>query len=202
MRFTIFTFFAVLLSSTFCAQAKMYKWVDENGQMHFGDRIPEKYLTKEHDELNEQGFKTKHREAAKTSEEKAEVKRLKQEREKAALAEEKKRKLDRVLLDAYDSERDLIAARDSRLEAVAVQIQLAESIINNSNKKIGSIEQQVTEIRASNRKVPDDLYKSIDIEKEQVKVHGRALENYKKRSDEIAAQYNDYIERFRAAKSH
>lgn len=201
MRFTIFTLSAVLLSSTFCVHAKMYKWVDENGQMHFGDRIPEKYLTKEHDELNEQGFKTKHREAAKTAEEKAEEKRLKQEREKAVLEEEKKRKLDRVLLDAYDSERDLIAARDSRLEAVGVQIQLAESIINNSNKKIGSIEQQVTEIKASNRKVPEDLYKSIEIEKEQVKVHGRALENYKKRSDEIAAQYNDYIERFRAAKS-
>ena len=71
MRFSLFALSAVLMSCAFSAQAKMYKWVDENGQMHFGDRIPPKYLVKEHEELNEQGVTTKVREAAKTPEEKA-----------------------------------------------------------------------------------------------------------------------------------
>ena len=201
MRFTFLTLSFVLLAYAFPTQAKMYKWVDENGQVHFGDRIPTKYLVKEHDELNEHGVKTRHREAAKTPEQKAEERRLEREREKIALAEKKKKQRDRVLLDTYTTERDLIVARDSRLDAVNSQIRLAKSIISDSNNKIESMEQQVTEIKASNREVPADLYQRIDNEKQQVAVQAMVMENHKKRSIEIAEQFNGYIERFKVLKA-
>ena len=59
----------------------MYKWVDENGQTQFGDRIPPRYLVKEHEELNEQGVTIKHKEAAKTAAQKAEAQRQENERQ-------------------------------------------------------------------------------------------------------------------------
>lgn len=201
MRFTLFTLSAVLISCAFSAQAKMYRWVDENGQMHFGDKIPPKYLVKEHDELNEQGITTKHREAAKTPEQKAEEARLEKERKKAALIEKKKKQRDRVLLDTYTTERDLIVARDSRLDAVGSQIQLAETIIADSNKKIEGMEKQVTQIKASNREVPIDLYNRIDSEKQQIAVQSKVMENHVKRRDEISRQFNGYIERFKVLKA-
>jgi len=201
MRFTLLALFSVLLSCAFSAQAKMYKWVDENGQMHFGDKIPPEYLVKEHDELNEQGVRVKHREAAKTAEERAEEKRLEKEREKAALIEKKKRQRDRVLLDTYTTERDLVVARDSRLDAVGSQIQLAETIISDSNKKIESMEKRVTQIKASNREVPIDLYNRIDSEKQQIAVQSKVMENHIKRRDEVSAQFNGYIERFNVLKA-
>ena len=165
MRFSLFALSAVLMSCAFSAQAKMYKWVDENGQVHFGDKIPPKYLVKQHEELNEQGVTTKVREAAKTPEEKAEEKRLERERKKAEILEKRKKARDRVLLDTYTTERDLIVARDSRLDAVNSQIKLAETIISDSNKKIESMEKQVVQIKASNREVPIELYDRIDREK-------------------------------------
>jgi len=200
MRFTLFALSVVLLACAFPAQAKMYKWVDENGQIHFGDRIPTKYMVKEHDELNEHGVKTRHREAAKTPEQRAEERRLQREQEKIALAEKKKKQRDRVLLDTYTTERDLIVARDSRMDAVNSQIRLAETIISDSNKKIESMEQQVTQIKASNREVPVDLYNRIDNEKQQVAVQTEVMENHKKRRVEISEQFNGYIERFRVLK--
>ena len=136
MRFILLTLSIVLLSAAFTVQAKLYKWIDEDGQMHFGDKIPPKYLVKEHDELNLQGVTTRHRAAAKTAEEKAEDRRLEREKKKAALIAKKKRQRDRVLLDTYTTERDLVVARDSRLDAVGSQIKLAETIISDSNKKI------------------------------------------------------------------
>jgi hypothetical protein len=201
MRFILFTVSAALLTCTLSAQAKMYKWVDEDGQVHFGDKIPTKYLVKEHDELNELGVKTRHREAAKTPEQKAEERRLEREQKKIELAEKKKKQRDRVLLDTYTTERDLIVARDSRLDAVNSQINLAESIINDSNNKIESMEQQVAEIKASNREVPVDLYKRIDNEKQQVAVQTKVMENHKKRSIEISEQFNGYIDRFKVLKA-
>ncbi len=201
MRFTLFPIFVVLLSCAFSAQAKMYKWVDENGQMHFGDKIPQKYLAKEHDELNERGMKVKHKEAAKNPKQKAEEQRLEQERKKAALEAQKKKKLDRVLLDAYDSEDDLVAARDSRLEAVATQIQLSEAFITESNKRIKSMEEQVAEIKVSGREVPDNLYANLKNQQQQVATQTRVMQSHKKRSDEISEKYNDYIKRFREARA-
>ena len=173
MRFTLFTLSVVLLSGSFSAQAKMYKWVDDDSQVHFGDKVPEEYLVREHDELNDSGVVIKHMQAAKTAEQKVEARRIEYERKKAAILEKQKKQRDRVLLDTYTTERDLIVARDSRLEAVEAQIQLANSIIADSNNKIASMEQRVIAIHASNREVPLNLYQSIDNEKEQVTVQSK-----------------------------
>ena len=201
MRLTLFTLSAVLLSCSFSAQARIYKWQDEEGQIHFGDEIPSKYIIREHDELNYSGVVVKHRDAAKTAEQKAEEKRIEYERKKAALIEKKKKQRDRVLMDTYTTERDLVVARDSRMEAVDAQIKLADSIITDSNKKIESMEQQVVDIQASNREVPIGLYQRIDNEKEQVAVQSKVKKNHEKRRDEIAAQFNDFINRFKALKA-
>lgn len=201
MRFALLTLSAVILFNPFVAQAKMYKWVDDEGNMHFGDRIPAQYLVKEHHELNERGVTVRHKPAAKTPEQKEEEKRLEKERKHAEAVAKKQRKRDRVLLDTYTTERDLILARDSRLEAIDSQIQLAESIIKDSNAKIASMEAQVTQIKASNRDVPSGLFHRIDNEKQQVEVQAEVMGKHKARRDEIAVQFNGYIERFNTLKA-
>ncbi len=201
MRFAFFTLSVVLAVSSFSVQAKMYKWVDEEGQMHFGDKIPAKYAVREYDELNDSGAVVKHKEAAKTAEQKIEDRRFERERKKVALIEKKKKQRDRVLLDTYTTERDLIVARDSRLDAVGLQIQLANSIIADSTKKVESMEQKVVDVQASNRKVPLSLYQRIDNEKEQVQMQSRIRGKHEKRRDEIATQFNDYIQRFKVLKA-
>jgi len=201
MRVVLLTISIGLLLAPWTAQAILYKWVDDDGRVHFGDRIPVQFQLKAHDEINQRGIVLKHREAAKTPEEKAEAKRLEKERKKLALAEKKKKQRDRVLLDTYTTERDLIVARDSRLEAVGSQVQLAETIISDSNKTIGSLEKQVVQIKASNREVPADIYQRIDSEKQQVKVQSKVKQGHIKRRDEITAQFNDYVERFKVLKA-
>jgi hypothetical protein len=201
MRFTLSILSIVLLSTALSVQARLYKWADEEGQIHFGDRIPPKYQVKAHDELNEQGVTTRHRPAMKTAKEKAEDRRLENERRKEALIVQKKKQRDRVLLDTYTTERDLVLARDSRLDAVGSQIRLAESIVSDSHNNIASMEKQITQVQESNREVPTDLYDRLDGEKRQVVVQTQVLENHKTRQQEISEQFNGYIKRFRVLKA-
>ena len=201
MRFPFLIITSILLSCSFATQAKMYKWLDENGQMHFGDKIPVQYQVKAHDEINESGAVINHREAAKTIEQKATAARAERERKRLALIEKKKQQRDRVLLDTYTTERDLLVARDSRLDAVGSQIQLAESIIDDSNNKIESMEKQVISIEESKRAVPDSLYKRIENEKHQVEVQTKVMKKNIVRRDEIATQFNGYIVRFQELKA-
>jgi hypothetical protein len=200
MRVVLLTISIGLLLGPLTAQAVLYKWVDDEGRVHFGDQIPVRFQLKAHDEMNQRGIVLKHREAAKTPEEKAAARLLAKERKKIELTEKKKKQRDRVLLDTYTTERDLIVARDSRLEAVGSQVQLAETIISDSNKTIDSLEKQVVQIKASNREVPADIYQRIDSEKQQVKVQSQVKQGHIKRRDDITAQFNDYVERFKVLK--
>jgi hypothetical protein len=201
MRVVLLTISIGLLLGPLTAQAVLYKWVDDEGRVHFGDQIPVRFQLKAHDEMNQRGIVLKHREAAKTPEEKAAARLLAKERKKIELTEKKKKQRDRVLLDTYTTERDLIVARDSRLEAVGSQVQLAETIISDSNKTIDSLEKQVVQIKASNREVPADIYQRIDSEKQQVKVQSQVKQGHIKRRDDITAQFNDYVERFKVLKT-
>jgi hypothetical protein len=201
MRFTLFTLTAVLLSCSFSVQAKTYRWQDESGQIHFGDKIPIEYVIRAHDELNSSGMVVRHRAAAKTAEQKKEERRIEYELKKAALIVKKKKQRDRVLLDTYTTERDLLVARDSRLDAVASQIQLSNSIIVDSNKKIESMEQQVVDIQASNREVPPDLHQRISNEKEQVMMQYKLKKVHEQRWAAIGEQFNGYIKRFQVLKA-
>ncbi|MBE9565082.1 MAG: hypothetical protein IMF17_07530, partial [Proteobacteria bacterium] len=90
---------------------------------------------------------------------------------------------------------------DSRIEAIESQINLAETIINDSNKKLEALEKKITQIKASNRDVPPDLYKKVDSESQQVKVQSEVMGNHKKRRDKIDVQFGDYIERFKVLKT-
>lgn len=201
MRLVLLTVSAVLVCGSFSAQAKMYKWVDENGQMHFGDRIPTEYQRKAHEELNDSGIVMKRKGPEKTAEQKREEKRLEKKREKMLQAEKIKQQRDRVLLDTYTTERDLIVARDSRLDAVGSQINLAETIVRDSNKKIQSLEKQVAAIKASDRAVPVYLYKQIESHQQQIAVQNKVKAGHEKRRDDISTQFKDYIDRFKVLKA-
>ncbi len=201
MQNRIIPLLVVFFAATFSVQAKLYKWVDENGQTHFGDRIPPKYQMKKHVELNEQGGVVKRYEAAETAEQRAERKRRERERKKAEFEARKQQQRDRVLLDTYTTERDLILARDSRLDAVDSQIRLAESIINDSTNNIKVLNKQIENIKASGLKVPADMFDRLENDRQQIAVHTRVVAKQRKRREEIARQFNGYIERFRTLKA-
>ena len=57
----------------------------------------------------------------------------------------------------------------------------------------------MAQIKVSGREVPDNLYVSLENEKQQVATQTRVMQSHKKRSDEISEKYNDYIKRFRKA---
>lgn len=200
MRSTLFTMLVVLLCSSFAVQAKTYRWVDEKGQMHFGDSIPAKYQRKAHYELNDSGIVVKRNAAAKTAEQRREARLLAKERKLALKMERERKQRERVLLDTYTTERDLIVARDARLDAVNSQIQLSESIIRDSNKKIESLEKRVADIQASDREVPADLFRSIENHQQQIALYNVVKTGHEKHRDVVATQFKGYIESFRALK--
>ncbi len=190
----------LIVMVTLCAtpaQAKMYKWVDENGQIHYTDKVPTQYLKQHREELNEQGTTVKDFKRAPTEEEKAELQRKEKERKEKEKVRLEQQRRDRILTDTYTTERDLMAARDARLEAIDSQINLAKSIVKDSTGKVESTERLIAQLKAQGKQVPDTAYAKLEREHRQLTTQKSVEEKNKLKRQEIVEQFDDYIQRFR-----
>jgi hypothetical protein len=193
-RLLIFVTTALFFAST---HAGMYRWVDEYGDVHYGDKVPAKYLKKEHEELNEQGTLIKKHDRTMSAEEKAEKKRLEAERERLENEKRAQALRDRVLTDTYTTERDLIAARDARLEAIDSQLRLSKDIIESSKVKVEKTKQLIENLKSANRVVPEATYAKLEREKLQLATQQGVQKGHQIKREEVIEQFDGYIERFR-----
>ena len=193
-RLLILMMSAIFVAS---AQAGMYRWVDENGAVHYGDKVPARYLKKEHQELNEQGTTVKKHDRAMTADERAEKKQ--QEAQRKRLENEKRAQAlrDRVLTDTYTTERDLIAAKDARLDAIDSQLQLSKDIIESSKVKVDKTAELIERIKASGKMVPETTYAKLEREKLQLATQQGVQQGHQIKRDEVIVQFDGYINRFR-----
>lgn len=178
-------------------QAGLYRWVDEHGNVHYGDKVPPKYLKQEHEELNEQGTMVKKHDRSMTAEEKIEKKRQEAERKRRENEQRAQALRDRVLTDTYTTERDLVAARDARLDAIDSQLQLSKDIIESSAEKVEKTKLIIENIKSSGRMVPEATYAKLEREKLQLATQKGVQEGHRIKREEVIVQFEGYIKRFR-----
>jgi len=183
-----------------CAYAGLNKWVDEKGQIHYGDRVPSKYLSKEHSQLNEQGVILRTNKALKTEKElsvEEATRRTKAAEDKKRLIKARKQALrDRVLLDTFTTESDLSLARDARIEAIDSQISLAETLIKNDEKKLSNVKVRIDTIEKSGRVAPENLHKEVISVGRQIQNNYAFIEDKTNERDEILKTFKQDVKRF------
>ncbi len=128
-------------------EKKLYRWVDKNGQVHYGDSVPAEYAEQDRDVLNKQGLKVGREEGTITPEEAA----AKAAEDKAAREEQKRRLRDRVLLQTYQSVKEIEALRDNRLELVDAQLTIQEQSLSNLRAQRAQIERQAARFAPINK---------------------------------------------------
>jgi len=197
-KVVIFTGLMVLAVS---AHAGLNKWVDEHGQVHYGDRVPAQYMKQERSVLNEQGVVVK-KVGKKKSEEQLSEERKEMEAQaqinKQKMIEQRRKSLrDRVLLDSYTQERDILIQRDARVDAVDSQLTLTETIIKDQEKKLADVRKRIKNIESSGRKVPENLHKDVIAVGRQLETHYQYVENKNNERQQIIDKFDSDIERFR-----
>jgi len=183
------------------AHAAMKKWVDEFGQVHYGEHVPFQYLRGEHSEINEQGITIHRSKKMKTEEEynaEALQRRIQIIADKKRQLEERRAALrDRVLIDTFTTEKDLMIARDARLDSVDSQISLAKTLIKNDEKKLNDVKIRIKEIEKSGRKAPDNLYKEVSSVSKQLETNRSFTEDKKNERAYIIESFDADVKRFR-----
>jgi hypothetical protein len=180
------------------AQAeRMFKWVDENGRIHYSDRVPPQHSKQERREYDGSGRTVKVYERARTPEEKAEAARL------AAIEEEKRKQAemkavhDRSLLATYSSEEDMLLARDGKLASVDALIQLTNSRIESTETRLREYAAEAAEFERSGKPVPAILQDQIKTARELITENREFVQQKENERENIAARFDADIARYR-----
>jgi len=186
-------------------QERLYRWVDDDGVVHYGDHVPPQYASRNRDLLNTQGVTVGSEIGALTDQERAEIARLAAIDEQARQDRMEDIRRDQVLLDTYLSVSEIERLRDRRLELLAAQIKVTEHYLSNLHKRLGRLQREAADYKpySDNPDAPD-VPESLGLELSRtiasISLYEQTLTRSRVDQDEISAAFSQDIERFRELK--
>jgi Domain of unknown function (DUF4124) len=172
-----------------------YRWVDEQGVVHYGDNIPPQYASKEKSLLNSEGV-----EVGRLDAEKSPAQQAAEARDKAALAKQKQH--DAFLITTYTSVKDIEALRDARLDQLKGQRAASEQYMESLRVRLASLQTRAMSFqpystRADARRMPDDLAEDLVRTVNELHAQTTALALSNEEETQLRAQFQSDIERYR-----
>lgn len=180
---------------------RVYSWTDDEGVVHYGDRVPPEYRDQKKRILNEHGVTVGVIEGKKTAAELAA-----DERERAIEAEkEKRRRADKVLLSTYLSVDELEMHRDRRLELLRAQQKVSELYLRNLRRRMVALQEEAGNykpytLKADAPMIPPDLASDLSDTKNRINRQEEQLADHRREADALEAKFGEDISRFRALK--
>lgn len=176
----------------------LYKWVDEQGVTHYGDRIPPEYAAQEQHVINSQGVEISRLEAQKSPEQ------LAIEEQKKIDAEQSQNR-DRNLLNTYASVQEIERLRDQRVTLVMDQIKVTSQFLEVLNGKLKKLRISSMHFKPYNSDpgapvMPDQMAEDLVHVGADIRTQEENLRE--KRSEETAMrkQFGSDIDRFKELK--
>lgn len=181
--------------------AKLYRWVDEEGNVHYTDTIPPTQVKRGHQELSKDGVRTREVPRAKTQEEverERELKRLRAEQQR--LIEEQKAE-DRVLLRTFRSEDDIQLAREGKLAAIDAQIKVVQGNIRRHQQRLAAFQHRAATAERSGKAASVSLLANLETTVQNINQAYSSIERKEQSKKAIRETFGRDLNRFRELKN-
>lgn len=190
----------VMLLAPTLSEARVYRWVDDQGVVHYTDQIPPSQVEKGHTAMSDKGIPLETVPPAQTPEElerERELKRLRAEQERLV---EQQRAADRVLLNSFRSVDDLIMARDGKLASVDVVIGVARSNIRREQERLAQLGAEAADLERAGKPIPAHLEAGIARAERAIREAYSTIVERERQKEEIRVQFDRDHRRFRQLK--
>ncbi|GMQ88199.1 MAG: hypothetical protein BMS9Abin08_1429 [Gammaproteobacteria bacterium] len=180
---------------------KLYKWIDDTGQIRYGDRIPPQYAKKKNETLNTQGIVVKTKDAAKTPQQ------IEEEKRQAALQAEQERirievaRKDSILLDTFTNEDEMIMTRDGKIDAIEAIIRVTNDRIEKNKQRLADLKLRAANMERSGKAIPKQLLREIADTRNQIQSNTGYIANRVVEQQRISEIFEADIKRFRELKA-
>ena len=180
---------------------KLYRWVDGDGVVHYGDSIPAEYTDLERHVVNNHGITVGIMRAKRTAEEIAEEKR----QDDLRLARDLQRRQDQALLATYLSVDEIVLHRDRRVELFQAQSRVTELYLSNLKRRLDGLEEEASLYRPYSidpdaEMIDPDLAGDLVTTKDTIERHNANLQRFHDDEQNIVARFDGDINRFKKLK--
>jgi len=173
----------------------VYRWTDEQGVVHYGDRIPPQYAQKERAVLNSQGVEVRKLDAQKTPEQAAAEARSQQ-------SVFRQRQHDTFLTTNYGSVKEIEALRDVRLDQLRGQKSAAEQYVESLHSRLTTLQARAKVFkpyspRPEAHRMPDSLAEDLVHTLNELRSQSNLVVAKSEEEAALKAQFQADIERYR-----
>lgn len=176
---------------------KLYKWVDEKGNVFYSDKVPPDQIKHGRKELNQQGIITGRQEAALSEAERAQKRQQEAEARRKAAEAARKAEEDKRFLDSYATEDDLHRAFQLNLDLLGQQIAAAKNDVDLRQKSLDRLMGRAGEIEAAGKKVDAGLQSMIDSERRAISQQTNYLASKEQEKKLAETDYQTKLKRYR-----
>jgi hypothetical protein len=186
-------------------QGRLYRWVDQNGVVHYSDSVPPEFAETDRDILNKQGVAVGSEEGLITAEERAEMERLEAEAAERRQRQQDAARRDNMLLETYLTVDDIEDLRDRRLELLESQIKVTELYLANLRKRLATLQVEASHYKPHSDRddaaeLPDELALDIARTLSSIQLYEQRLSRTRSDQSEVRASFDRDIVRFKELK--
>jgi small-conductance mechanosensitive channel len=195
----VLTLAALLLAPT-AASAALKCWTNADGVRECGATIPPEYVGQGHEQVNSLGVKVGEEARARTAEEFAAEREAerKAKAEAERLAAERARQIqeDRILLETFASEDDILLARDGKLAAIDIELRFADSTASKLSADLDARIAEAASYEMKGETVPAELEHDIGQVRDQIAAQRRFIEEKTAEKERVRQEHDVLRERF------
>jgi hypothetical protein len=175
-------------------QAKLYKWVDAQGNVHYTDTLPPSAAAQGNAEMSKTGNIVKKTESAEEKRKRLAEEAEAAERKKAA--DEQARK-DRALLSTYTTEQEIDLSRNRALEHHNLIIKSAEARLKQLEPSANELDRKIKAASKNGKPAPAHLQQQYDAKRAEVEEAQRIIKTNQEAMVALRERYEADKLRFR-----
>ena len=191
----------IAMSATPAGAQRLFKWVDDEGNVHYSDTVPPKDQDQERTQLDKRGLTVRRIDAAKAPEEIAKEQELKRLREEQAKVEREQKAVDQVLLRTFRSEDDILMARDGKVAGIDTLIEVTRGSIGRLKEQLAEMQRAAADLERQGKQVPRRQIDEMDLARRQIGDNYAAIVTNEENRKALIERYEGDLRRFRHLKT-
>lgn len=197
LRYIPLLFLLFVLVAPAAHAQSVYRWVDDDGETHYGQSVPPEFKDYGYVRLGPDGTVRERVEPALSPEEIEERRRQRAEQARQEAAERSQEARDRMLLATYRSEEDLREALDMQLAGIQSQRVSTRMALNIIENRFESLVSRAAELDREGRNVSENLQTRIQETRAELRSLRADLTRLDEREAEARDRFANNLERYR-----
>ncbi|RME35120.1 MAG: hypothetical protein D6786_02850 [Gammaproteobacteria bacterium] len=179
------------------ATARIKCWTTDEGVRECGNVVPPKYAQKKRIEVNKQGVVVKELEEARSKEEIAAERERQRKLEEERKRQAEQARKDRILLETFSSEDDIVLTRDGKIAALESEIKLTRSRIDKLRDNLDQMIRAAAAQERAGKEPSAEVTRDIASLKRQIAENERHIQDKRAEQEAIRKEFQGYLERYR-----